>query len=325
MPTNHILVVGGAGFVGSHLVLLLKQIGYVPVVLDNFSSGSRDAVQGIEFIEGDVSDKKLLSALFSSHAITAVVDTAILSESADSPPNPGVFYQNNVVGLLNLLDVMRTHQVKNIVMSSSAAVFGAPDAERAHEKIKRIPVNSFGRSLKMAEEILEDFAAANIINYAVMRAFEVSGADPAGKAGDRSKQATQLIPQLLAVAAGERQTYHIQGADYRTADGTVVRDYLHVSDLCSAYLLALKALSKGKVNKAYNLGNGKGYTVKQVVSAALRVTKRAIPVKIDKVLPNDPPSVIADPELARQELGWQQRFQELDTMILHAWQFKLKK
>lgn len=325
MPTN-ILVIGGAGYVGSHLLLLLKQIGYVPVVLDNLSSGSRDAVpQDIELIEGDLADKKLLTELFSTRTMTAVVDTAILSESAESPPNPGKFYQNNVVALLNLLDVMRAHQVKNIVMSSNAAVFGVPDAERAHERIKRAPINSFGRSLKMAEAILEDYAAANLINYAVMRTFEVAGADPAGKAGDRAKHATHVIPQLLEVAAGERQTFNIQGADYRTADGTVVRDYLHVSDLCSAYMLALKALAKGKVNKAYNLGNGRGYTIKQIVSAVLRVTKRAIPVKVDKVLPNEPPTVIADPELARQELGWQQRYQELDTMILHAWQFKQKK
>ncbi len=325
MPTNSILVVGGAGYIGSHLLLLLKQVGYLPVVLDNLSSGSREAVQGFELIEGDAADKKLVTDIFASHAITSVINLALLSETADSPPNPGKFYQNNVVALLNLLDVMRSHQVKNIIMASNAAVFGVPDAERVHERVKRVPVNSYGRSLKMAEEILEDYAAANVINYAVMRSFEVTGADPAGKAGDRSTHATKVIPQLLEVAAGERQSFNIQGADYRTADGTVVRDYLHVTDLCSAYLLALKALTKGKVNKPYNLGNGRGYTIKQIISAALRVTKRAIPVKVDKVLPNDPPSVIADPELARQELGWQQRFQDLDTMILHAWQFKQKK
>jgi UDP-glucose 4-epimerase len=324
MPTN-ILLAGGAGFIGSNMILLLKQIGYTPIVLDNFSSGSREAVAGIEVIEGDIADTKLLAEIFTKYHFNAVMYYATCSESAESPPNPGVFYHNNVVMLLNLLDVMRQHKVKNILFASSADVFGQPDAERTHEKVRYAPMTTYGRSLKMAEEILQDYGAADVINYAIMRTFEVAGAEPSGRAGDRRSPAKRFIMQLLEVAAGQRSAYHIQGEDYKTGDGTIIRDYLHISDLCSAHLLALKALLKGKVNKSFNLGSGRGYSIKQVISSALRATKRAIPVKSDKVLPILPPSVIADPEFARQELGWQQRYQELDAIILHAWQFMQKK
>ena len=327
MPTN-ILVIGGAGYIGSHMLLALKQIGYTAIVLDNLSTGKREAVLDGEFIQGDYADPKVLADIFTKYPINAVMFFAVLSELPAGMPNPGpgIYYQANIVGLLNLLNSMVQHKVKNFVYASSDAVYGEAEAERIHERYRTIPLTPLGRTQKMAEDIIRDFAAAGQLQFSILRHFQVAGADPTGKLGDMHTPATRLIPQLLEVAAGKREFYTIQGDDYPTGDGTYIRDYLHVSDLCNAYLLALRALLKGKVNQTFNLGNSRGYSVKQVISSAMRVTKRPITVKTEKkILAKEPAMLIADPELAKQELGWQQRYQELDTIIQHAWQFMQKK
>lgn len=327
MPTN-ILVIGGAGYIGSHMLLALKQIGYTAIVLDDLSTGKREAVLDAQFIEGDYTDPKVLDDVFTTHSINAVMHFAVLSELPAGMPNPGpgMYYHANVTGLLALLDAMVKHQVKPLIYASSDAIYGEADAGRIHEKFRITPMTALGRTQKIAEDIIRDFAAAGQIQFMILRHFQVAGADPTGKVGDFHTPATKTIPQLLEVAAGKRESYTIQGDDYATGDGTYIRDYLHVTDLCNAHLLALRALMKGKVNLTFNLGNSKGYSVKQVISSAMRVTKLPITVKTEtKMLAREPASLIADPELAKQELGWQQRYQELDTIIQHAWQFMQKK
>jgi UDP-glucose 4-epimerase len=325
MPTNPILVVGGAGYIGSHMLLILKQIGYTPIVFDNLSHGHRDAVLDVELIEGDLSDKTLLTEIFSTRNIGAVMHFASLIEVAESVAKPQLYYQNNVVGLINLLDVMAAHQVKPIVFSSSAAVYGEPQAERIHEQHRLLPVNPYGRSKRMAEEIIMDYAAAGHLNYAILRYFNAAGADAVGRVGERHVPESHLIPLLLQVAAGKLPHITINGDDYPTADGTCMRDYVHVSDLCNAHLLALKFLMKEQGKLVLNLGIGRGYTVKQVISAVERVTQIKIPTKMGNKRVGDPAILVADPELAKQTLSWQPRYTDLDTIILHAWQFLQKK
>ncbi len=324
MPTNNVLIVGGAGYIGSHMLLLLRQVGCTPIVLDNLSKGHRDAVHDVELIEGEMGDKALLEQLFATHQIDAVMHFASLMEVGESMVKPELYYQNNVADFLILLNAMAKAGVKNIVYSSSAAVYGEPQAERIHEQHKLAPINPYGRSKRMAEEMLMDFAKAGKLNYAILRYFNAAGADPSGKAGERHSPESHLIPLLLQVAQGKKDLITINGSDYPTADGTCVRDYVHVSDLCNAHYLALKALQKGSTNLVLNLGTGTGYTVKQVITAVKRVTKCEIRQKVGSKRIGDPAILIADPTLAKETLKWQPRYTDLDTIILHAWQYQQK-
>lgn len=324
MPTN-ILVAGGAGFIGSHMTMLLKQVGYTPIVLDNLSKGHRDAVPDVEFIEGDCADQTLVADIFKTRDISAVMYFASLIEVGESMANPGLYFQNNVAALIHFLNVMCQHNVKNFIFSSSAAVYGDPKVQRIHEKFPSAPLNPYGRSKKIAEEIIMDYSAAGKFNYGILRYFNAAGADPSGKNGERHEPESHLIPLLLQVAAGKKDSITIYGEDYPTSDGTCVRDYVHVSDICSAHLLTLKALQKGKTNLLFNLGSGHGYTVKQVISAVQRVTGKNIAISRGHKRPGDPAMLVADAELIKQTLGWTAKYQELDTIISHAWQFQQKK
>ena len=240
MPTN-ILVVGGAGYIGSHMLLLLKQIGYTPIVLDNLTHGRREAVLDAELIVGDFADKKLLTEIFTTRKISAVMHYAVMTDAAQTI---GSYYQNNVAALINLLDAMAVNGVGNLIYASSAAVYGEPQAQRVLEKNNLQPVNPCGRSIKMAEEIIADYAATGKLRYAILRHFNVAGADPAARIGESQTLQVHLIPLLLQVAAGKKPSIIIFGDAYPTADGTAIRDYIHVSDVCAAHLLALNALQK---------------------------------------------------------------------------------
>ena len=321
---RQILVVGGAGYIGSHMLLLLKQIGFKPVVLDNLSKGHREAVLDVELIVGDCSDTKLLTEIFTSRSISAVMHFASLIEVAESVANPGLYYQNNVAALIDLLDSMTQHNVKNFIFSSTAAVYGEPQAPRVHEKHRLAPVNPYGRSKKIAEEIIMDYGTAGVLNYAILRYFNAAGADPAGRIGENHTPESHLIPLLLQVAAGKKPSITINGTDFATADGTCIRDYIHVNDICSAHLLALNALQKGKSNLLFNLGTGHGFTVKQVIKAVERVTGKTITTVPGKKRIGDPATLVADAELVKQELGWTTKCSDLDTIILHAWQYLQK-
>lgn len=322
MLTNskYILVVGGAGFIGSHMVLNLQRAGYVPVVFDNLSKGHRDAVIGAELIVGDIADREMLKQVFTKYQFSAVMHFASFIEVAESVKFPAKYYQNNVSATINLIDVMIQSGVKNIIFSSSAAVYGEPQYRTITEAHPLAPLNPYGRSKWMVEEIIKDFAKSNGLNYAILRYFNAAGADPEKRLRERHEPESHLIPLVLQVAAGLRQNVTIYGDHYPTADGTCIRDYIHVVDLCNAHLLALMALSKGKKNVLCNLGTGRGYSVLQVIQAARRVTGKNIATVNGPPRTGDSAILVADASLAKQELNWLPKYSDLETIIQHAWQ-----
>ena len=319
MPTESksILVVGGAGFIGSHMVLALQEAGFQPVVLDNLSKGHRDAVN-VDFVHGDMADKDTLAALFKKYPIAAVMHFASFIEVAESVREPAKYYQNNVAATLHLLDVMLEHKVEHFIFSSSAAVYGEPRYTPIDEAHPIAPINPYGRTKWMVEEIIKDYAKANALQYALLRYFNAAGADPAGRLRERHEPESHLIPLVLQVAQGKRDQIIIYGNDYATPDGTCVRDYVHVSDLCAAHLLALQQCFRGQ-SGIYNLGTGRGHSVQEVVDAAARVTGHPIPAIYSARRAGDPAVLVADAALAMQVLDWQPVYPDLDTIITHAW------
>lgn len=326
MLINHpILVVGGAGFIGSHMVLALQQAGYQVIVVDNLSKGYRDAVLGARLHVGDIADKIFLMQLFNQYSFAAVMHFASFIEVAESVKNPAKYYQNNVAATLNLLDVMREHGVHRFIFSSTAAVYGEPCYTPIDEMHPLNPINPYGRSKKIVEEILHDYAVHGDWHYACLRYFNAAGADPYGRLGECHEPESHLIPLILQVAQGKRDAIAVYGRDYSTADGTCVRDYVHVSDLCQAHLLTLQALLNGKNRLIYNLGTSHGYSVQQVIDAARRVTGHSIPIIDAARRSGDPAILVADATRSKHELGWQPQYSDIDTIIDHAWQFMQKK
>ena len=325
MPINShlpaVLVVGGAGYIGSHMVLSLQQAGYQPIVLDNLSKGHADVLQEVTLLQGEMGDKTFLRSIFSNTSIAAVMHFGALIEVGESIRLPAKYYQNNVAATLNLLDVMLEFNVKQLVFSSSAAVYGEPHYTPIDEKHALLPINPYGRSKQMVEAILQDYAKSDGLQFAALRYFNAAGADSSGRVGERHEPESHLIPLVLQAAAGLRAAITIYGGDYPTPDGTCVRDYVHVTDLCAAHLLCLQALQTGKTNLIYNLGNGQGYSVQQVIDAAKRVTGKHIPVIQGPRREGDPAILVADATRAKQELNWQPVYSELDTIVRHAWQF----
>ena len=326
MPTSSpaVLVIGGAGYIGSHMVLALKQAGYHAIVLDNLSKGHLDAVQQVELLQGDMGDKDFLRRIFSRNKFAAVMHFGSFIEVGESIQFPAKYYQNNVAATLNLLDEMLAHKVKQFVFSSSAAVYGEPQSTTINEAHPLAPINPYGRSKQMVEAILADYAKSDGLQFAALRYFNAAGADPEGRAGERHEPESHLVPLILQVAAGKRSAINIHGNNYPTSDGTCVRDYVHVADLCDAHLLSLRALEAGKTNLIYNLGNGQGYSVQQVIDAVKRVTGKSIPVTIGPRREGDPAVLVADATRAKQELGWHPQYADLDTIVKHAWQFLIK-
>ncbi len=318
--SKYILVVGGAGYIGSHMVLILRQAGYVPIVLDNLSKGHRDAVLESELIVGDMADTTLLTELFAKYSFSAVMHFASLIEVGESVKFPAKYYQNNVVSTLNLLDVMIKSGVKHVIFSSSASVYGEAAARRVIEDHPLAATNPYGRSKWMVEEIIKDFAKSDALRFAILRYFNAAGADPSGRLAERHEPETHLIPLVLQVAAGKRKHITIFGNHYQTADGTCIRDYVHVVDICNAHLLALQAMLKGKQELICNLGTGNGYSVLQVIKAAGRVTGKNITTINGSPRPGDVAVLIADASFAKRELNWVPKYPDLDTIIEHAWQ-----
>ncbi|WP_312283636.1 UDP-glucose 4-epimerase GalE [Candidatus Igneacidithiobacillus taiwanensis] len=325
MSKSHVLVVGGAGYIGSHISKMLAQSGYEVLVLDNLSSGFRDAVRYGQLIEGDLADQSLLEQVFSKERIDAVLHFAALSQVSESMCEPARYYRNNVANTQNLLDSMLRHDVRRFIFSSTAAILGEPEYTPIDEDHPQRPINPYGRTKRMVEEMLADYDQAYGLRSVSLRYFNAAGADPGGELGERHDPESHLIPLVLQAASGRLKNIAIYGNDYPTSDGTCVRDYIHVWDLCSAHLLALEHLMADGESAAYNLGNGKGFSVQEVIDTARKVTGQSIPVVLQGRRSGDPGILVADSQKARQELGWQQRFAELETIISHAWEWEQKK
>ena len=314
-----ILVVGGAGYIGSHMVKMLLAAGHHVVTFDDLSSGHRDAVLGGEFVSGSLADAAALDALFACRHFDGVMHFASFIQVGESVIEPAKYYRNNVTNTLNLLDAMLRHRVHAFIFSSSAAVFGEPEYVPIDEAHPEHPLNPYGMSKWMVERILKDYDRAYGLKSISLRYFNAAGADPDGQLGERHQPETHLIPLVLQAAAGRGRHVAVFGRDYDTPDGTCIRDYVHIVDLCQAHLLALTQLWSGAGSAAYNLGNGAGFSVQKVIETAGRVTGCNIPVVYGERREGDPARLVADSRLAQQALGWAPRYAELETIIAHAW------
>jgi UDP-glucose 4-epimerase len=322
MPTKtarNILIVGGAGYIGSHMIHCVKRAGYIPVVLDNFSTGHRDVVKGHEFVEGDIHDKFLLEKVFAERTYDAVLHFASFIQVAESVSSPFKYYYNNVAGTLTLLEAMLAANVKYFIFSSTAAVYGNPIITPINESHPLAPINPYGRGKWMVEQILQDLTSSHDLKYSVLRYFNAAGSDYRAGLSERHDPETHLIPIVLQAASGVRKAVTVYGNDYPTADGTCIRDYIHVNDICDAHLLALQALWAGAANSTYNLGTGRGYSVKEVIQTARQVTGCAIRSLPGKRRQGDPAVLVADATAIYQDLGWQTKCSTLETIIEQAW------
>lgn len=324
MPTKKILITGGAGYIGSHMVLCVKRAGYEPIVLDDLSAGHRDAVLGAELIVGSIHDEALLEQLFSENKFAAVMHFASFIQVGESVIDPAKYYQNNVAGTLTLLQAMLKANVKYFIFSSSAAVYGEPKYTPIDEMHPVKPINPYGFSKAMIEQVLQDYAASYDFKFSALRYFNAAGADPESRLGERHDPETHLIPLILQTAQGLRKSITVFGNDYATHDGTCVRDYVHVTDICEAHWLALQKLWEGAESSIYNLGTGHGYSVKQVIKAVHAVTKSEITVEQGERREGDPAVLVADASKAKRELNWHPKHSDLKTLVEHAWKFYTK-
>lgn len=322
MQQLRVLVVGGAGYIGSHMVKRLARANCQVTTLDNLSSGHRDAVLHGDFIHADLADKYLLNQLFCRREFDAVMHFASFIQVGESVQKPAMYYSNNVTNTLNLLDAMNTARIRHFIFSSTAATFGEPLYSPIDENHPQVPINPYGRSKLFIEQILEDYDRAYQLKSVCLRYFNAAGADPDGELGERHDPETHLIPLVLQAASGRRPAISVFGRDYDTPDGTCVRDYVHISDLCEAHWLALQSLLSGAGSQRYNLGNGLGFSVQEVIDSALRITGKKIQVIDAARRDGDPARLVADSSLASQQLGWKPQYSELDTMLCHAWQWE---
>ena len=313
----NVLLTGGAGYIGSHVARALTAAGHHCVSYDNLSKGHRAAVAG-ELIVADVADGKRLRKALRTHAIEAVIHLAAFIEAGESVEQPGKYFRNNTIIALELLEAMRDGGVGKMVFSSTAAVYGRPGRLPITESDALAPINPYGASKLCAESMLHGFAQAHGMACVSLRYFNVAGADPAGDIGEAHEPETHLIPLTLAVALEQRPSVKVFGDDYDTPDGTCIRDYIHVVDLAAAHVSALGAMRPGDV-AVYNLGNGEGFSVKQVIDTCRQVTGRPIPVEVAPRRPGDAPRLVASSAKAMAELSWRPTYPDLATIVAHAW------
>lgn len=314
-----ILVCGGAGYIGSHMVAELLENGEEVVVLDNLEKGHTEALLGGKLYIGDLRDRTILDKVFTENKIDAVIDFAAYSLVGESMTEPLKYFNNNVGGTISLLEAMKDHNVKYIVFSSTAATYGEPEVVPIDEDSKTIPTNAYGESKLLVEKILRWCDHAYGIKYTTLRYFNAAGAHISGNIGEDHTPESHLIPIILDVALGNRDKIMMYGDDYDTADGTCVRDYIHVSDLASAHSLAVKRLMNGGESRIYNLGNGTGFSVKEVVEIARKVTGHNIPAEVAPRRAGDPAVLIASSKKAVDELGWKPKYNTIETVIYTAW------
>ncbi len=320
-----ILVTGGAGYIGSHACKALALAGYIPVVYDNLVMGHKDFVKWGPFEKGDIRDHKKLKDIFEYYKPETVFHFAAFGYVGESVINPAKYYENNVIGTLSLLNVMNECKVKKIVFSSSCATYGIPRNFPITEATPQNPINPYGMSKLMIEKILQDYEYAYGIKHIILRYFNAAGADPDSDVGEDHTPEAHLIPLVLDVAMGKRPIVNIFGDDYKTHDGTCVRDYLHVSDIAQAHIQALIYLEQNRRSDYFNLGIGMGFSVKKIIETVQLVTGKKIGIKIEARRPGDPPILIANASKANSILAWIPKYYDLAMMITHAWSWHQKK
>ena len=317
-----ILVLGGAGYIGSHTVYELVDAGYEVIVIDNLLTGFKEAVHPqAKFYEGDIRDKIFLDNILSKEKIDGVIHFAASSQVGESMKNPLKYYNNNLCGTEVLLESMVEHGIDKIVFSSTAATYGEPESIPILETARTLPTNCYGETKLSMEKMFKWISKAHNLRYVSLRYFNACGAHPNGKIGEAHNPETLLIPLVLQVPNGKREYISVFGNDYDTKDGTCVRDYIHVNDLAQAHILAMEYLSKGGESNIFNLGNGVGFTVKEVIETARKVTNHTIPIREEERRAGDPSVLIASSEKARKVLGWKPQYADLETIISTAWKW----
>ena len=315
-----ILVTGGAGYVGSHTVAALVERGANTIVIDNLEKGHKAAIwPGAKFYEGDLRDVSLISKIFAQNPITAVVHFAAYSLVAESVENPAKYYDNNVAGTLQLLKIMNSHNVKSIVFSSTASTYGEPESIPVTETAPERPVNPYGESKLAVERMLKWFDGAYGIKHVILRYFNVAGAHESAKIGEDHNPETHLIPMILQTALGKRESFDLYGDDYPTPDGTCIRDYIHAMDLADAHILALEKLESEPTSAIYNLGSGSGFSNREILETAKKITGIDIPVRFVARRAGDPPVLVASSDKIKQQLGWNPTRTHIDNIISTAW------
>jgi len=319
-----ILVAGGAGYIGSHTVKHLLQEGFDVITLDNFSSGKRELITGGKIIEADLMEKEAITEVFKMHDIHAVLHFASLIQVGESYINPQKYFQHNLITSLNLLEVMLEFNVKNFIFSSSAAVYGIPESTPITESHPLRPYNPYGETKFFVETILKDYAGAYDLRFISLRYFNAAGADPEGQIGEMHEPETHLIPNILLFLLGRKDSFNLFGTDFPTPDGTAIRDYIHVSDLASAHVLALKKLLQSPQSEFINLGANKGYSVLEIIRKIEEITGIAVQFTPKPRREGDVPILLASKEKAEQILGWTLQFSDIETIIETAWNWHRK-
>ena len=314
-----ILVTGGAGYIGSHACKALARAGHRPVTYDNLVYGHREAVRWGPLVEADLADNECLTDTFQRYDISAVMHFAAFAYVGESVIKPEAYFHNNVTNSLRLLEAMRAHNVRRIVFSSTCATYGVPEQVPISESAHQRPVNPYGESKLMVERMLQWYGSAHGFTHATLRYFNAAGADPEGEIGEDHQPETHLIPLVLEAALGNRAQIDVFGTDYATPDGTAIRDFIHVQDLAEAHVKALDRLLAGGLSLTLNLGTGVGHTVREVITAAERITGHRIPRREGPRRAGDPPVLVADASRAREVLGWTPGLSDLDTIIRTAW------
>lgn len=316
-----VLVTGGAGYIGSHTCKELACQGHTPVVYDNLSTGHREFVKWGDFIHGDILDTQRLRACLRDVRPDGVIHFAAFAYVGESMADPGKYFRNNVVGTLSILDAMRDEGVKNIIVSSTCAVYGQPDQVPIVETSPTNPINPYGASKLFMERMLADYQTAHGLRWTDLRYFNAAGCDAEGEIGEWHEPETHLVPRVLWAALGKIDCLDIFGNDYETRDGTCIRDYIHVTDLAEAHILALKRLVAGHASRAFNLGTGKGHSVREIVECAKEICGRAVPFQLKPRRPGDPAVLVADAMEARKNLGWTCRHSALPHILETALQW----
>ena len=320
-----ILVCGGAGYIGSHCNKMLNESGYETVVFDNLVYGHKEAVKWGELVVGDLADQQSLEELFDKYSFDAVLHFAAYAYVGESIENPEKYYYNNVANTLNLLHAMKNHGCRRLIFSSTCATYGEPESVPITEDMPQNPINPYGATKLMVERIFKDYNKAYGLQFVVLRYFNAAGADPDGEIGESHDPETHIIPLVLDAASGLRADVKVFGTDYETPDGSCVRDYIHVTDLASAHLLALKYLENGGESDFFNLGNERGTSVLEVVESVRRVTGKEFKAILTDRRLGDPAKLVGSSKKAQEMLHWQTQYADIDTIVSHAWKWHEKK